>query len=190
MFEKYICPLQELSKKNDEEEDLGYAEEFDEEKKLMKQFQYIQTSQGVLPLVTGNVASLSFNLWIAHTNFKMTFDLKDFINSIEGIESFELISPYRWRFSVARMFDENLVKKIIEDKVTTYVRNLFIENEYNISVEKIDIIKSELSKKYKFWAILIKKNYYDVVHGDTMEQVVKDFNLKKEKYEYSIRSWD
>lgn len=123
MFEKYICPLQELSKKNNDEEDLGYTEEFDEDKKMMKQFQYIQTSQGVLPLVTGNVASLSFNLWIAHTNFRMSFDLKDFINNIEGIESFELISPYRWRFSIGKLFNEDSIKKLMEDKILTYMKD-------------------------------------------------------------------
>lgn len=191
IFEKYNDPLVDFINKSKEEEDDLYNKDdsFDDEK-VKRGFPFLHGPQGILPLFHGNLASTNFNLWIVHTNFRLDESLKNFINNIEGIETFELISPYRWRLSIARLFKEDSTKKVIEDKVITFIKNRYLESEFNISKEKIESLRKDLEKTSKFWSILIRKNKYETISGENLDEVISKYNKLQNDYEYSIKSWD
>lgn len=192
LFEKYNDPLVDFinkSKKEEDDELFDKDDSFDDDK-VRREFPFLQGPQGILPLFHGNLASANFNMWVVHTNFRLDEDVKNFINLIEGIETFELISPYRWRISIARLFNEENTKRIIEDKVITYIKARYLEKEFNISNDKITSLKKDLEKTSKFWSILIKKDKYEVISGDNFDEVISKYNKLQNNYDYTIKSWD
>ena len=56
----------------------------------------------------------NFDCWIGHTNFNLTEQLKDQLDSIEGVEMLKIYSRYRFLVGVGRMFDFSEVRKNIE----------------------------------------------------------------------------
>lgn len=59
----------------------------------------------------------AYLFWVGHTNFRLTHGVVDVIESTEGVEVFDVLSPYRFRISVARMFKSSEVKSSIAQRV-------------------------------------------------------------------------
>jgi len=59
-----------------------------------------------------------YNLYIAHCNFYITADIVNDICATEGIESVDILSPYRFRISIGKLFSPNDVLVNIKDKLT------------------------------------------------------------------------
>lgn len=66
---------------------------------------------GVVPLHESTIPSRVFNFWVGHANFTITSALKDVIKWTPGIESFNILTPYRFRVAIAQAFDEKEVKE-------------------------------------------------------------------------------
>lgn len=80
----------------------------------------IHTPFGVYPLSDRILASKNFDIWIAHTRFKLTDDYAPIIMDAEGVEYFEPLTPYRFKFSAAKLFEPAEVKQNIINAVTSY----------------------------------------------------------------------
>ncbi len=194
-FEKYIDPIVEMIEKNtrnnnDDDDKLDYKDSSFEDDIGKKNFPYLMGPQGVLPLLNSNIASKNFNFWIVHTNFRLDVEVKNLVQSVEGVESFEQISPYRWRISFGRLFDEEKIQFILKDKVTTLVRNRHIEDTCNVTPGRLNFLKEALTSQYNFWVILVKKNLHETLVGGTKEEVEKKLLEKQNGYEYTIKSWE
>ena len=59
-----------------------------------------------------------FNLFICHCNFKVTRYILVFLCDVEGVESIDLLSPYRLRIGVAKLFAVQTVLDNIETGIT------------------------------------------------------------------------
>jgi len=110
-------------------EKLKYAQ-LDEEQKAS----LVSTPLGVFH--TTDVAN-QFNLWIGHTDFKLTVGFLKGVRSIIGIETFNNITPIRFVVAIGKLFDENQVKIDVE--------NLVKEDELLEVKKKLE--------KYEDWAI-------------------------------------
>jgi hypothetical protein len=86
----------------------------------------ILTPFGVLPLVNSTLASNHFKFWIGHSNFKLYDVYLPIIKKVDGIESVEILTPYRFRISIGKMFKDrevmdNINKSMI--KVAQKIKN-------------------------------------------------------------------
>ena len=57
----------------------------------------------------------NFDCWIGHTNFNITLDIKNKLDTIEGVELLKVFSRYRFLVGVGRMFKFTDVRKRIEE---------------------------------------------------------------------------
>ena len=71
----------------------------------------LSTPTGFMPLTEWNSPSQVYELWVAHTNFRITEELQDIIDSTDGVESLDIWTPYRFRIAVGRIFDSIEVKE-------------------------------------------------------------------------------
>ena len=68
---------------------------------------------GMMPLTEQSLASNHFKFWVGHTNFKLLKKHSKIIGSVEGIESVDILTPYRFRISVAKLFvDRDAMAKV------------------------------------------------------------------------------
>jgi hypothetical protein len=59
----------------------------------------------------------TYNIWTIHTNFKMSATLSLLVEDILGVESLEIVSPYRMYVGIGRVFEESEVKQTIQNKL-------------------------------------------------------------------------
>jgi len=64
----------------------------------------VMTPRGMVPLLSPISPEKNFNLWIGHTNFKLTAALTKIISKVPGVESLDIYTPYRMRMGVGKMF--------------------------------------------------------------------------------------
>ena len=79
----------------------------------MPSIKTIMTPFGMMPLTEQSLASNHFKFWVGHTNFKLLKKHSKIIGSVEGIESVDILTPYRFRISVAKLFvDRDAMAKV------------------------------------------------------------------------------
>ena len=79
----------------------------------MPSIKTIMTPFGMMPLTEQSLASNHFKFWVGHTNFKLLKKHSKIIGSVEGIESVHILTPYRFRISVAKLFvDRDAMAKV------------------------------------------------------------------------------
>jgi hypothetical protein len=59
----------------------------------------------------------NFDCWIGHTNFNITEDIKNKLNTIDGVEVLKIMSRYRFFVGIGRMFDFKEVREQIENTI-------------------------------------------------------------------------
>lgn len=100
----------------DDNEDFLEEDENVDLMKMMKQtkpMQHLITPMGLIPITEWSSPGSLFNLWTAHTNFRMTKNIKRIVNATEGIETLDVFTPYRWRFAIGKAFDSVEVKQTL-----------------------------------------------------------------------------
>ena len=116
----------------DEKSDFGIDfQSFEEEDSIelpMKTIQTIFTPFGVMPLPEQSLASSYFKFWVGHTNFKITYSFYKIISNIEGVETLDIFSPYRFRISVGKLFRDRDVMNDIRKSMIGYAKGQ--KNEY------------------------------------------------------------
>jgi len=118
-LEEDIHQMQELlaNEEGIEEEDLELVDH------SVSHIRSIVTPFGVLPLTEQTRASHYFKLWVGHSNFKLTEDFYRVIGQQPGIEALDILTPYRFRIAVGKMFTDRDVMKEVRDKMVLHVRN-------------------------------------------------------------------
>lgn len=64
----------------------------------------------------------SYNFWTGHTNFRLSQPVVLIINSVLGVESLEVVSPYRFHISVGQRFDQTDVKSAVQTQVIEFLK--------------------------------------------------------------------
>lgn len=101
-----------------------YAEmpkEYQEEESTMEYSDEEEESLAMIPLsskMLDDIAMLNnFECWMGHTNFDITPQIKETLNTIKGIELLKVCSRYRFFIGIGRMFDFKDVRKLIDDQI-------------------------------------------------------------------------
>tara|TARA_R100000005_G_scaffold95213_2_gene75900 strand:+ start:192 stop:674 length:483 start_codon:yes stop_codon:yes gene_type:complete len=98
---------QELLEQELEELDDGYSAYNDEpELAPFNKIKTILTPFGVLPLTEQTLASTHFKFWVGHTNFRLLKKHVLMIENVIGVETVDVMTPYRFRISVAKLFKD------------------------------------------------------------------------------------
>lgn len=105
----------------DEDMDIDYGDSISMFEKPIKT---IITPFGVLPLTETSLASTHFKFWIGHTNFKLLKSHYGVIEACDGVESLDILTPYRFRIAAGKLFRDRDVMhnvrkallKVIADK--------------------------------------------------------------------------
>jgi len=131
----YDQELEDLRELNEEEfdeeelEELGLDEGF-LGKQLSPIIKSIMTPFGILPLTEQSLASRHFKFWVGHTNFMLGDGLKtspeDFekiIGSVLGVESIDILTSYRFRIAIGKMFQDREVMTNVKDRLIGFIKS-------------------------------------------------------------------
>ena len=127
-WEKWIDAFEEEEEDLDEEvsnieELIANEENLLEEEQLMQSTSHIRsiiTPFGILPLTEQTKASTHFKLWVGHSNFKLTEDFYKVIGQQPGIEALDILTPYRFRIAVGKMFVDRDVMTTLRDTMVSH----------------------------------------------------------------------
>jgi hypothetical protein len=165
LFEKYINPLKHF----DEQRNDGFGHKlstiFDEQ-------------LGIYEVPREAYLDSRFNFWVMHLAFKLTEEYVEIINHAHGIETLCIQTPYRCRIAIAKIFEEDDVKKSLEDKLVTAFRKnqeKIVKKNFN---KKLTVAQEALNKISKCWAVLEneKGGPNHVVTGNSQEGLEKSIS--------------
>lgn len=109
-----------------------------------------------------------FSFWIGNTNFPLDVEFFDKVDTTLGVESFAVLTPYKFVITIAKLFDPDQVKQQIYDLI----------REESPEVLRI---KQDLSK-YNNWAIFVLPNgeiNYTFDEDDNFAEMVKTYEKLK-----------
>ena len=128
-WEKWVDAFE--AEENEMAEEMYEGEDFDEyEESLMEQeimkhspshIRTIITPFGVLPITEKTRASNYFKLWVGHSNFKLTEDFYKIIGVSSGVEALDILTPYRFRIAIGKMFVDRDVMKTVRDCMVEHI---------------------------------------------------------------------
>ena len=128
-WEKWVDAFE--AEENEMAEAMYEGEDFDEyEESLMEQeimkhspshIRTIITPFGVLPITEKTRASNYFKLWVGHSNFKLTEDFYKIIGESSGVEALDILTPYRFRIAIGKMFVDRDVMKTVRDCMVEHI---------------------------------------------------------------------
>ena len=81
----------------------------------------VMTPYGMLPLTDDTLASRKFKFWVGHSNFRLTEDYYTVIGHTEGVETLDILTPYRFRIGVGKMFVDRTVMNEVRNKMVEHV---------------------------------------------------------------------
>lgn len=141
---------------------------------------------GIIPITEGNIPSKLYNFWIGHTNVDLGVNKRgDAIASVDGVETIDFFTRYRFRVAIGKAFSQEEVKKnmekalmsgenveVVRQKAVGVARATTPNDTSPANSDTMFFVKTKLSEKYKFWSISITQNNevrFD--GGDTREEV-------------------
>jgi hypothetical protein len=77
----------------------------------------IATPMGLIPYNEYTASSKIFNFWVGHTNFSITRNISDIIETTDGVEKLDIFTRYRFRIGIGKAFESREVMKSIEERI-------------------------------------------------------------------------
>ena len=114
--------------KNDEEDDdddedtIRDMDEIDNEMMSQKPVRAIATPMGLIPYTENTASSKIFNFWVGHTNFSITKYISDIIEEIDGVETLDVFTRYRFRIAIGKAFDSSKTMRSINNNVYEWLQ--------------------------------------------------------------------
>ena len=127
-YEEQAAILEQLAVEEEEEEELYEEEEIVEKLPSLNHIKTIMTPFGIMPLTEHSLASQHFKFWVGHSNFKLTETFYKIIGEHPGIETLDILTPYRFRIAVGKMFIDRDVMASVRDKMVRYVATNKVSN--------------------------------------------------------------
>lgn len=120
IWEKWVDPY-ELNTDDIEWPD---HEEFSEEQETtptFKKINAISTRMGIIPYNEYTDCTKIFNFWVGHTNFSITQNIVEKLQNINGVETLDIFTRYRFRISFGKAFNEREVIDSINQFIKTEI---------------------------------------------------------------------
>tara|TARA_R110000824_G_scaffold128568_4_gene289557 strand:- start:64021 stop:64455 length:435 start_codon:yes stop_codon:yes gene_type:complete len=120
VYEEEINELKDIEKelmsREFEDEPMAYAPE-EEQALAFPAIRTIMTPFGILPLTEQSLASKYFKFWVGHSNFKLLKSYVDTIESTKGVETVDVLTPYRFRISIGKLFKDRTVMAEVRNRL-------------------------------------------------------------------------
>ena len=113
-----------------------------------------------------------YNFWICHSDSTINRNVYEAIQHVEGVETLEPVTRYRFRVGIAKLFDEDEVKERIEKTMLSYI-------------DPLNYLIGELKDKSLYWAVAKQDGIYIGIQARDREQL-KTLCSKKNV----IKSWE
>lgn len=81
------------------------------------------TPMGIIPINDNTASGKIFNFWIGHTNFNITKKIASVIETINGVETLDIFTRYRFRIAVGKAFNDSEVMRDINNTVYKELNN-------------------------------------------------------------------
>lgn len=97
----------------------------DEENFTLKNIrdQFLLTPLGLIPLTENTMSSKIFNFWTGHTTFSISKNIASIIERVNGVETLDVFTRYRFRISVGKAFKDSIVLREINDSLHEYMNS-------------------------------------------------------------------
>tara|TARA_R110002020_G_scaffold191642_2_gene391432 strand:- start:986 stop:1459 length:474 start_codon:yes stop_codon:yes gene_type:complete len=130
-YEEQAALLEQMVVEEDEEE---FYEEEEEMEKLpsLSHIKTIMTPFGIMPLTEHSLASSHFKFWVGHANFKLTEKVYQVVGNTEGVESLDILTPYRFRIAIGKMFVDRNVMSTVRTNLLEYIKDANHEQENEV----------------------------------------------------------
>ena len=138
----------------------------------------VQTPLGIFQYEDKLRPSEKFDCWIGYTNFDITQNISDLIESIAGVEALEIMSRYTFFLGVGKMFKFRDVRTSIEELLLD--KDIILANDD--IMKSVEIIKQRLSSE-KHWAIFVSDDGdidYAKTDNKNDEQFMKSLSFFEE----------
>lgn len=104
----------------DNEETLSIDKE-DGDDNINKQNKVLITPMGMIPYNEYTDCSKIFNFWVGHTNFNLSNRVSLIISEIEGVETLDIFTRYRFRVSFGKAFSDREIMNNINTTINSYL---------------------------------------------------------------------
>lgn len=124
VWEKWVDPygnnLESVEWPGYDNEDIINTEDEELHKKPQtNKFNALVTNMGIIPFNEYTDCTKIFNFWTGHTNFDLTKNIANILQSIDGVETLDIFTRYRFRISFGKAFDERQVIDSINQIIKT-----------------------------------------------------------------------
>lgn len=113
--------IQNILSENEEEAEYEDQISDDSDHQSPQNIRVMATPMGIIPVTEYTASGKIFNFWTGHTNFDITTRIATIIEKIDGVESLDIFTRYRFRISVGKAFNDSTVMRNITNKVYTYL---------------------------------------------------------------------
>lgn len=103
--------------------------DIDEEKNIFDQIKteksnVLLTSMGIIPYNEHTDCCKIFNFWIGHTNFSLSNRVIETISAIEGVETLDIFTRYRFRVSFGKAFIDREIMNTINTQISLLLKDI------------------------------------------------------------------
>lgn len=85
----------------------------------IKRNHVLLTNMGMIPYNEHTDCSKIFNFWIGHTNFNISNRIANLIQDIDGVETLDIFTRYRFRVSFGKAFTDRDIMNNINTTINT-----------------------------------------------------------------------
>jgi hypothetical protein len=121
-YEEQAAILEQLAVE-EEEEELYEEEEIVEKLPSLNHIKTIMTPFGIMPLTEHSLASQHFKFWVGHSNFKLTDRVYQVVGNTKGVETLDILTPYRFRIAIGKMFVDRDVMSTVRTNLLEYIKD-------------------------------------------------------------------
>ena len=128
-YEEQAAILEQLVVEEEEEEELYEEEEIVEKLQSLNHIKTIMTPFGIMPLTEHSLASQHFKFWVGHSNFKLTDRVYQVVGNTKGVETLDILTPYRFRIAIGKMFVDRDVMSTVRTNLLEYIKDADYEQK-------------------------------------------------------------
>ena len=128
-YEEQAQALEQLVVEEDEEEIYEEEEEMMAKLPELSHIKTIMTPFGIMPLTEHSLASTHFKFWVGHANFKLTDNVYQVVGNTEGVETLDILTPYRFRIAIVKMFVDRDVISTVRTNLLEYIKDADYEQK-------------------------------------------------------------
>lgn len=98
-----------------------------------------------------------FKMWMGHTNFSITRDVVEVLQSIPGVEVLQIMTRYRFIIGVGELFDIRDVRRTIETQLECHKDECDMIPDQELLAQIFEL-RATLTDKFDQWAIYVFPN--------------------------------